>query len=181
MRTKEKDKKCTKRWNARDLTLVCEPRVDRSSIDDVADVVHEVEGIKSNVRGPTRVHDRVPAGGQRTRIANSCDRRVAAFLENGSGCAKAGQGERPDAKADKEEDSWYSPAAVERVQCRSWSKKAVGEKRSVGRSAARFRGLVGVEPCGPPGATPASCSSFDFSLSLYVPGGIAIAGPASML
>lgn len=60
-------------------------------------------------------------------------------------------------------------------------KRSERRGRSVGRSAARFRGLVGVKPCGPPGATPASCSSFDFSLSLYVPGGIAIAGPASML
>ena len=71
--------------------------------------------------------------------------------------------------SDKEEDSWYLPAAVERVQCRGWSKKAVGEKRSVGRPLcrrSRFRALslVGIEPCGPPAGCCYSCFVFLFRL-----------------
>lgn len=69
-------------------------------------------------------------------------------------------------------------------------KRSAEEKRSVARSLARSRfslSLLGGDGavwagCGGAAATPASCSSFDFSsLSIYVPGGIAIAGPASML
>ncbi|OAD60003.1 hypothetical protein WN48_06753 [Eufriesea mexicana] len=93
----------------------------------------KVSRVTSVVRHESTI---VPAGGQRTRIANSCDRS----LEN-SGCAEGGQGERADAASDEEGDSWYSPAAVERVQCRSWSKKAVGEKRSVGGGARKSSGI----------------------------------------
>lgn len=76
-------------------------------------------------------------------------------------------------------------AAVE-ARKRSVEKRSVG--RSVGRSLARSLGFLsllggdGAVWAGCGAATPASCSSFDFSsLSIYVAGGIAIAGPASML
>lgn len=62
-------------------------------------------------------------------------------------------------------------------------KRSAEEKRSVGRSLSLSLSLLGGDGavwagCGGAAATPASCSSFDFSsLSIYVPGGIAIAGP----
>lgn len=80
-----------------------------------------------------------------------------------------------DSEGERENgDTWYSTAAVERVQCRGWSKKAVG--RSV--APLGFRPRWGWNRVGRPERR---CSRFvflvDFSLSLYVPGGIAIAGP----
>lgn len=83
-RRKKKKKKKRKKTRARSVRRVGESRarpIDRS-IDDVASKSvswHGVEGIKSNLRCERGAGGSCAGGGgQRTRIANSCDRRVAA-------------------------------------------------------------------------------------------------------
>lgn len=168
-----------------------------------ASVVHRVEGIKSNVRGPTRgplaivCRQEVKERESQThaigwRVAPSFSGisflflplplRPSLFLSLSllpplslslrlllsvflaPTVRERRRGPRLGPR-EKDRDIWYSPAAVERVQCRSWSKKAGPQRREIGRS---------VSPGGD-GAVWAGCySRFVFLfrlqfLSIYAP------------
>ena len=129
------------------------------------------------------------AGGQRTRIANSCDRRVARGLSRalgsplvGSSASRKGTGKNTlESRSGTEREIGgirQLPLNVFNAAVEA-RKRSAEEKRSVALSLSLLGGDGAVwAGCGGAAATPASCSSFDFSsLSIYVPGGIAIAGP----
>lgn len=93
------------------------------------------------------------AGGQRTRIANSCDRRVARGLSRAGpsvGGSSANERGREGARWREREIGGIRQLPLNVFNAAVEARKRSVEKRSVGRSLSVFSlSLVGMEPCGP--------------------------------
>lgn len=121
-----------------------------------------------------------------SRVAFSIEPGVKRVRSNTSNTARGGQRDGGGGARDKQRarERWRTGTrGIQQLPLNVFNAAVEARKRPVGRSnrsAPRRSRAVGMEPCGPAGAE-RRCSRFvflmDFSLSLYVPGGIAITGP----